>query len=223
MKVKEKEEARKLRKEKGWSLNKICKHLNVSKGSVSLWVRDIELTKKQSKELYKNHGGKEGSLANKESGLKKRLEYQEFGRKIIKDGKYDLDFIAGLSLYWAEGAKSRNSCRFGTMDRHMNLFFIDFLKKYFNVKNEDICLTIHTSIENGKSEDFYKKEWLKYLKLPKECLRKTVFDYRERNSKYDREDYIGVANIVINKTEIVQKIFGAIQEHFGFERERWIL
>jgi len=42
MKLKEKKEAIELRK-KGWSINKIYKHLNVGKGTVSLWVRDVHV------------------------------------------------------------------------------------------------------------------------------------------------------------------------------------
>ena len=49
-KAKEKEMAIVLRKE-GQSLNQIAKKLNVAKGSVSVWVRDVDLTTRQKAEL----------------------------------------------------------------------------------------------------------------------------------------------------------------------------
>jgi len=53
MKKELKKRARKLRKE-GESVGKISKILQVSKGSVSLWVRDIELTEEQKEKLKDN-------------------------------------------------------------------------------------------------------------------------------------------------------------------------
>jgi len=50
MKTKEKEEARKLRAQ-GKSVNEIAKILKVSKGSVSLWTKNIILTQDQINNL----------------------------------------------------------------------------------------------------------------------------------------------------------------------------
>ena len=47
MKIKEKLEARRLRKEEGRSIKTIARILGVSSGSVSYWVRDISLTSDQ--------------------------------------------------------------------------------------------------------------------------------------------------------------------------------
>src|SRR3989338_8142703 len=50
MKLVEKEKARVLRK-KGYSINQIVKEAGLTKSSVSLWVRDIVLTKVQKNKL----------------------------------------------------------------------------------------------------------------------------------------------------------------------------
>ena len=50
MKLKEKSEARRLRF-LGCSLNEIQERLGIAKSSISLWVRDVELTPEQKKEL----------------------------------------------------------------------------------------------------------------------------------------------------------------------------
>ena len=59
MKIKEKKLARKLRK-LGYSINEICKKAESTKSSVSLWVRDIELTSRQQQKLS-------------EKGIKKKI------------------------------------------------------------------------------------------------------------------------------------------------------
>ena len=51
-KYKEKIKAQELR-ERGRSIKEITKTLNVSKGSVSVWCRDIKLTKKQIEQYKK--------------------------------------------------------------------------------------------------------------------------------------------------------------------------
>jgi hypothetical protein len=51
MKTRERDLARRLRREDGAAINEIASRLRVSKSSVSLWVRDIELTPAQQKAL----------------------------------------------------------------------------------------------------------------------------------------------------------------------------
>ena len=83
MKYKEKLEARRLRKEEGLSLKEIAEKVGVAKSSVSLWVRDIELSDEQLAVLierschYKDNGRKWS-----ETNRSKRREYRQKG--IIK-------------------------------------------------------------------------------------------------------------------------------------------
>ena len=69
-KLDEKERAIKLRKD-GWSVRKIAETLDVSRGSVSLWVRDVELTKKQKEQLMPN------------SRLRVKVYHEVAGRKKV--------------------------------------------------------------------------------------------------------------------------------------------
>jgi len=41
-------------------------------------------------------------------------------------------------LYWAEGEKDRNALRFYNSDPEMVRFFVFFLKKYFDLRDEEI-------------------------------------------------------------------------------------
>jgi len=51
MKLTEQQEARRMRRDEGLSLNEIAACLQVSKSSASLWVRDIVLTEPQVAQL----------------------------------------------------------------------------------------------------------------------------------------------------------------------------
>jgi predicted transcriptional regulator len=76
-------EARRLREE-GKSVKEIQTMLGVSKASVSVWVRDIELTEAQKLALkdrqHRSQGQMKGAQVNRERGIIRRTAYQEAGR-----------------------------------------------------------------------------------------------------------------------------------------------
>jgi transposase len=58
MKTAERECARKLRREEGRSVKELASLLGVARSSISLWVRDIELTDEQRANLRRRMGGR---------------------------------------------------------------------------------------------------------------------------------------------------------------------
>jgi len=82
MKTKERKEARRIRAEEGAPLNEICKRLKVSKSSVSLWVRDIELTIEQKNKLLLNNPAFNGQTIGAETNRRKCLEKGESGDQL---------------------------------------------------------------------------------------------------------------------------------------------
>ena len=92
MKKIEKEEAISLR-EKGFSINDIARAVNVSKGTVSLWVRDIELTTKQRDKLTKRGF----SVSAIEKRRVNRIENTRLKHQIVVDkAKQDINTISHL-------------------------------------------------------------------------------------------------------------------------------
>lgn len=225
MKIKEKEEARVLRKEEGLSIGDIAKKVGVSKGTVSIWVRDIELTEKQNEVLRQKNPiyncQTKGFKTTREKFKVNRILYQECGKKIAQ--KNDAEFISGCMLYWAEGTKSKNSVIFSNSDPEMILYFMNFLIKYFLVGKEDILLTINC-FTDIKSFDEIKYFWLNKLNLEENNLRKSTINCYSKYSQKKRKNKLsyGTARITVHSTEIVHKIFGAIQFIGKFKREEWI-
>lgn len=222
MKLKEKEEARRLRSEKGLSIHRIAKMLNVGKSSVSCWVRDIVLTEEQKNILKNNISTKLGDTYIRDKYSAIRKEYQEIGRQLVKTA--DKSFIAGIMIFWAEGAKDKNSIRFVNSDINMMKMFKNFLEKYFNVHEDQFAFSFQWYSNNGYTFEEVKDFWLKNLNLTEQQLKKCRIDMRyEKNPgrKIGKIPY-GVGRLVVNSTEIVQKLFGAIQEYAGFNNEDWL-
>jgi transcriptional regulator with XRE-family HTH domain len=234
-KIFQKSEAIKLRKENGMSLRDISKQLSVSKGSVSRWVKDIVLTEEQKENLKNKMEINRNSFTSKyarshlfgnsyvrDKYLKIRLQYQEEGKFLIKNK--GLNFISGCMLYWAEGKKDKNVLEFANTDLNMMKFFLDFLRKNFQISEEKIALYIRSYSKNGISIEDIKNKWLQILNLQESNIRKIYIDQDKRkgsNKNIGKHPY-GIGCINLCRTDIVQKIYGAIQEYVGFKDTKWL-
>jgi len=220
-KDKERAEARRLRGE-GMTINAIAEKLGVSKGSVSVWVRDVVLTDEQiaAIDTLKEAGNRKaqlaGGAANREKYLKIREEYQQVGREAARNGSRL--HLTGCMLYWAEGAKTRNNVNFVNSDPDMMLVWMRFLREELHIENDDIRVHIHVHAE--ESIPAAEAYWADLLELPRSRLGKTMVkdgsDTRHNTLTY------GVCSVRIYSTELAMYMYGAIQEYCGFDRPEWL-
>jgi hypothetical protein len=227
MKKKEKEhqEAIKLRGE-GRSVKEIARMIGVSPASVSVWVRDVLLTDEQ-KVVLCNRSPRGMEMKKvwevcQKNALEKREEWQEEGKKMAHT--QGTRFIMGCMLYWAEGSKGRNAVRFSNSDVEMMRFFVCFLREYFDVKVDDITIRLSWYSGNGLTFEDTISYWINNLKIEQSCVRKSQVDAIRRDGhgkKIGKLPY-GTCHLCVSKTEIVQKIFGAIQGLMGFRNDKWI-
>ena len=128
-------------------------------------------------------------------------------------------------LYWAEGAKSKNTLKFANSDASMVRFFVRFLRDCFGIPDEDFLLRINVYLGNGHSVDQIHAYWLGILGLPEECARKPTLNHFPTSSSGLRPNKLpyGVCTVGVKRsTWLVQHIFGAIQEYAGFDEPRWL-
>lgn len=139
MKIKEKKLARVLRL-KGWSLRAIAKKVNCSKGTVSGWISDIQLTQAQIKKLKDNQDrGRAKAALHPNSS---RAKWANIRNSVRNEARKDIPRscsgsilrIVGSALYWAEGYKaSRNSIIFANTDPRMIRLMMVFFRTICNV------------------------------------------------------------------------------------------
>jgi len=133
--------------------------------------------------------------------------------------------MAGCMLYWAEGAKERNTVTFANSDVAMVRFFVSFLQNCFGVGPSDFRLRLNVYTNNGLTLRQIEDHWLKELRLPRAVLRgHSLNSYPTSSSGKKRKKLpYGVCSITVAKsTRIIQHIHGAIQEYGGFEEPRWL-
>jgi transcriptional regulator with XRE-family HTH domain len=226
VKTRERLRARKLRTERGYSIKQIARLLGVSTSSVSLWVRDIELTDDQHAALRQRSAIYDGQLLGRavSSGRRRaeRRVYQEDGRRLARQG--EVLHAIGSMLYWAEGARNRNSVRFSNSDPDMVRTFVNFLRTYFPLSNENIRLTCHLFADHVERQRETENFWLDVAGLPRSSLCPSIVNVYSKYSAKKRRNVLpyGTCRVVVHRTSVVQSIYGAIQEYAGFDRPAWL-
>jgi len=224
MKTKEKIEARRIRVEEQLSLKDIAERLGVSKGTASLWVRDLPLSQKtvESRSL---RGSVKGAKTRRDDAMRIRVDYQNAGREMARKYKDDPLFMAGCMMHWAEGTKNKNMVGICNTDFYFMKLWLKFIRRFFDIEVTDMALSVHCYLDNGKTLRQIETYWLEKLVLPRSCLRQTVVVTNHRFStgaKKNKHPY-GVALIRIYSTEVVQKIWGAIKFFADIKDEdKWL-
>jgi len=219
--------ARRLRG-KGMPYKKIAAYLGVSPHSVMNWTRDIEITDEQRKANLA-HMTPESEIVKKRAATwrsinqQRRLGFQQEGR--LKARSEDRFHMSGCMLYWAEGSKDRNSVVLANSDSNMMVFFLRFLRESFGVDADRVSLRLNVYLNNDLTLAEIEEFWLGELDLPRACLRKPMINHFPTSSSGKRGHKLpyGVCTLRVGRsTQLVQHIFGAIQEYGGFEEPRWL-
>jgi hypothetical protein len=211
-------------------IKRIAVALGVSPSSVHAWTRDIQLSPEQTRRnLVGPLGPANPTLVAARAATWRQINrdrrrwYQLTGREQARR-RYPLH-MAGCMLYWAEGAKDRNTLALTNSDVHMLVFFRQFLGVCFHVGADDITLRLNVYLNNGRSIEEVEQYWLDALRLPRACLRGHTLNHMPTSSsgrKKDRLPY-GVCKFTVRRsTKLVQHIFGAIQEYGEFAEPRWL-
>ena len=215
-----------MRREEGRSVKEIERLLGVSRSTASIWVRDIPLTGAQRASLKRRNpiynGQFAGAAANAERGRTRRLAYQEQGRLRAKEcGPL---YVAGCMLYWAEGDKGRHAVRLANSDPALIRHFAEFLRVEFGVSDEQFRITCNLFADHEARQSEIEGFWLATLGLGRASLCKSIVNRYSKYSKKKRKNRLpyGTCRVAVHSTEIVQTIYGSIQELAGFDRPAWL-
>lgn len=221
MKSIEKIRAIELRKS-GMSIRDIAKELDISRGTSSLWLRNIELTEEQ-KEVLRS---KNAIFDNQHTGAKMRqryakearLQFREAGKVAARKG--DILHSFACALYWGEGAKDKNTCGLSNANPNLLKTFVRFLRTYF--PGEKIIAKVQCFTNNGLTVNDIEQYWADTLSIPREDFRKghvNIVSIASKNKKPTNRLPYGTLTIRVSSTKVVQHIFGAIEEYGNFSSE----
>jgi len=210
--------ARNLRK-KGVSIRDISKILKVSRGSASLWCRDVVLTEKQIEKLHKQmvKGGYSGRLKGahiqKESKQKKIRYYTEKGRQDIQQIKKRELLIAGLALYWGEGSKKDSRVRFCNSDPVIIKFIMRWFREILNVAEDRFIMHVMINRIHKERLNDVNIYWSKETSISIEQFRKPVLIKSKNEKIYENHfHHYGTLTIGIAKSsDLFYQIMGWLE------------
>ncbi len=172
-KLAEQEEARRLRA-LGYTYNEIVAELGVSKLSVSLWCRDVDVDEAVWRaRAGENH--RRGNLYKRPSSLKVRKQAQI--EQLRADGRErigvlsDREFLlVGVALYASEGSKTGNAVGFPNSDPRMILMFLSWLRHFFAI--DESRLRIRLYLHDGLDLEAATAFWSELTGIPLTQFRK---------------------------------------------------
>ena len=221
MKREEENRARELRCQ-GFSMKQIVETLNVSKGSVSAWVRDIELPEclLRNIENQRRLGREQSRITRLKNIARANIELNaKCKQEILPVSQRDLWF-AGLMVYAGEGSKpsrvSSQRVEVANSDSNILRIFIKFLTSICIVPKDKIRvrLILYNDIDTEEAFSYWSKELgVSVSQFEKPFIKQSYKDtpYRHlRRSKY------GTAHVNVYDVRIYRKIMGWLQAVYEY-------
>lgn len=212
-KITEKERAIALRRQ-GKTYNEILAEVSVSKSSLSLWLREVGMSDKQTQRLTaKRHAAQvRGGQRRREM---RKVETEAIFHQAIEDvgplSHREL-FLVGIALYWAEGSKQKAhspsvGVEFANSDPEMVTLFLAWLRNVIGANDQEISLTIHLHRDYLSRYEDIERYWLEVTKLPRSLVTKPVI--KKHNPKTLRKNkglqYRGLVSIYVRRSTILNR------------------
>lgn len=199
-KVREKVTAIKLRK-KGCSYGDILKKVPVARSSLSLWLKDLPLTKEEKKVLKQRRDSsiskgriKAAAAQRRKRDLRVKHLFLKSKGEFIKHQNSKL-FHTGVALYWAEGAKRNKYFSFSNSDIEMIILMLDWMERFLFIDRKEVRvnLYIHKPYAHENCEAF----WAEKIGVSRRLFKKTIYKLSPSLVK-KRPHYKGVLRISTN-------------------------
>ena len=208
-------------RQKGRTYGEIREHVDVSKSTLSLWLRNVKVPEKFLARIYESKlkAVRLGWEARRNQRITRTEQIITSAREEVKKLMSDPLWLVGVTLYWAEGHKEKlwrpgALTTFTNMDEDTIILFMEWCRKFLSVRSEDfICsLYIHDSHKARVPE--VRKWWAKKLSVKAKNIavyyKKTVIKHVRHN---DGHTYRGVIRIRVKKsTDISRRIAGWTSE-----------
>jgi hypothetical protein len=155
----------------GWTYGEIMTVLPVGKGTLSGWCQEVKLTTEQIEAIKARVPSQKG--IPKDTSWKRRLEIQgirEEARRSFHELREDAVWAAGLTMYWAEGAKTSPRLGMANTDPRALRLFINWVRRYIN-ESAEFVLALH--LHAGNDDEAARAWWARELGLTGAAFHKT--------------------------------------------------
>ena len=189
----------------GLSYREISALIPASKGTLSGWCRDIELSADQQERLAFRPGRiaaarKRGFLRRQEA-LANAAAIRSAASDEVAQLRQDPCWIAGAVAYWAEGDKRSKEIRFSNSDPALIRLFLGWAQRYFQLTPDRFTIMLH--LHAGQDEKERQAFWSQQTGLALDQFRKS-FIKPEGTGHRKNVLYNGTAQVRISRSTAIR-------------------
>lgn len=195
-------------RKRGFTLEEIGKICEVSKSTVSKWLKNKAFSTdvtKINQQRARQENGKRLKLVQKSRTLERTKRYQEAERSAVTEYKHYKNnslFIAGLILYQCNGdLADARTIRFSSVQNPPHKIFISFCREFLGVQIKDTRFQLVLS--SNHSEEACMRKWKRITGLPYSQFHKTQYLQTKPKKK---PLHSGVGSTIIGNTVLKRKL-----------------
>jgi AcrR family transcriptional regulator len=153
------------KRHQGASVREIARQLNVSRGTVSYWCRDIALTHAQQRRLAQRRG--KAGIANMVSAAQAKRQWRELYERVYYDrGVRDIqtrtvhdDFPIGLALFTGIGHQTMRRVQFASPDPALVHYLVRWLSTHYDIAPERFRVRVAVAANAERTDDALRQYW----------------------------------------------------------------
>lgn len=203
-------------RKRGFSINELSRKFSISKSTVSLIVRGIELNK-EAKEIIKtkvDNGYKRTLKTLKSRLLRRNLDSYKNSLKNTKNFYFNENMAKILCslIYFCEGSKGvRSGVTFINSDPNLIRTFITLFKKGFKPNLKRLRALVHLHSYHNESKQI--KFWSKITGIPKRQFTKSFI--KKEGGKNKKEGYQGCVSIRYRDVAVLEELLYTAKMSFS--------
>jgi len=218
----EKSELGKDLRRQGLSYGEIMDLIDVKKSTLATWCREVELTQDQIEAIRERRAQIPGIPVD--TNWRRREEIQELravARDLVSELATDPLWVAGLVLYWAEGAKTRNFVSMANTDPRALRLFILWLRTYLDPTAQ---FSLHLHLHEGNDERKAMGYWRAETGLVDANFHKTFI--KPKGTGHRKNHLLqGICTVKLRRAadpwNIIMEWIDSVTERFGLDRPTW--
>ena len=202
----------------GMSYGEIMTLIDVKKSTLATWCRDVLLSEEQLSAIKERTGSRIGIPVD--TNWRRREEVtliREIAREQTPVLVLDSLWVAGLIMYWAEGAKTRNHVSMANTDPRVLRLFIMWVRTFLN---PGAMFTLHLHLHEGNDETKAKDFWKSQTKLEDANFHKTFIKPAGTGHRKNHLEH-GICTVKLRRAadpwNIVMEWIDAAAHHFGVD------
>ena len=202
----------------GLSYGEVMDLIEVKKSTLATWCREVKLTPEQIEAIKQRRAQIPGIPVD--TNWKRRAEIRELrevARSLVPELADDPNWVAGLVMYWTEGAKTRNKVSMANADPRALRLFIRWIQAHVTPQAQ---FSIQLHLHEGNDDRAAQEHWRQETGLLEANFHKTFVKAKGTGHRKNRLKH-GICTVKVRKAadpwNIIMEWIDAVGEHFDLE------